>query len=191
MLTARDLERSYRFTGPLEELDYGRMKYWVVYLPQKLEGQRPFSQQARLRIQGSVGGEPVSLALLPMRGRHYLLISRALARKVGARPGARVRVAFTLATEDTVPMPPELVEALRQEPAWSACWQRLTPGARRGISHRVNSAKRPFTRVRRAVEALRSLASSSPLASDDETGEVDEGVSRLDPDLADADDLSQ
>jgi hypothetical protein len=164
------------------ELDYGRMTYWVIYLPKKLERALPFEETPRLRIQGTIDGQPVSLALLPMRGRHYLLVSRSLASKIGARLGGRVSVAFTVVTSDHVPVSAELAEALRQEPAWAALWERMTPGAKRGVCHRVNSAKRAETRARRAIEALRALGAVAPSGSDD--GPEEDGVTFLDPDLA-------
>ena len=182
-MTGRD-SRVYSFRAPLEELHYGRMTYWVVYLPEKLERKSPFSDNARLRVEGTLGEQTVNLALLAMRGRHYLLVSRALARKAGATIGTTVPVAFTIASAAAVRLPPELMEALRQEPGWAAAWERLSTGAKRGVAHRVGSAKRSDTRARRAIEALRALSSFSPATSDGATDE-DEGLSFFDPDLAD------
>ena len=147
----------FRFVAKLESLDFGRMVYRVLYLPPTLQRRAPFVKGGRLRMRGTIGGQACALAWLRSAGRFYLLVGKSLQRAIGARPGDRLEVCFSIADGHDVPIPEELAEAIRQEPAWAALWGALTPGARRGHAFRVESAKRPATRVQRAIDIMRSL----------------------------------
>ena len=153
------------FVGTLETIDYGRMVYWVIYLSNKLAKISPFAEGRRARMRGTLETtvtKSVSLAWQISKGRHYLLIGRPLARTLRVSLGDRVTVAFSLVTDNAVTIPAEIAEALRQEPAWRSLWDALTPGAQRGLAYRVDSAKLPETRARRAVEVLRDLEDGRP-----------------------------
>ncbi len=143
--------------GRLEEVDYGRMTYWVVFLPPRLEAQRPFLEQRKLRMRGEVAGRAVSLAWQLKGGRHYVMFGKTLAKALGLVPGSKVSLSFSLVPDDEVDVPAELREALRQEATWQSLWRALTPGKRRGLAHLVGKVKSPDLRAQRAVELLRSL----------------------------------
>jgi len=162
---APDAARLYRvrmaaghtFRGKLEELVWGRMRYWVIFLPARLESRAPFSEKKKLRMRGTVDGQPVALAWQLHEGRHYVMFGKAAAKKLGIALGATVGMTFTLVSDDDVEVPEELRLALAQEPEWRALWKKLTPGQQRGLAHMVNSAKRPETRAARAIDVMRRV----------------------------------
>ena len=56
-----------------------------------------------------------------------------------------------------VEIPPELAEALADEPEASAAFDALAPSRRREHADHVAAAKRPETRVRRAADVVARL----------------------------------
>jgi hypothetical protein len=151
----------YAFTAELEELEIGgTMRYWVVFLPAKLQKKAPFAAKKKLRMRGVVGGpggKPVSMAWQVSRGRHYVMFGRALARSLGLALGHSVDIAFDVVDPDDVDVPEELREALYQEPDWEKLWSALTPGKQRGLAHMVRSVKSPELRAQRAVDVMRAV----------------------------------
>lgn len=164
MATRRSTAESpfgYRVVGTLEEwLVGGALSYWVVFLPAKMQSQAPFAAKKKVRIRGRVGGpsgKPVTLAWQVKQGRHYLLFGRSTAKALGITLGDSVTVEFDVVDDAIVDVPPELREALRQEPEWRKRWAALTPGKQRGIAHLVAKVKSPELRAQRAVDILRGL----------------------------------
>lgn len=159
-MAARKPTRAFRYEleGILEELKIGgTMSYWVVFLPASVAAKEPFTELRRLRMKGLANGVPVAMAWQLSGGRHYVMFGRALAKKLGVVLGSNVTLAFDLVGDDEVDVPPEMREALRQEPAWRSAWKKLTPGKQRGIAHMVKSVKDPERRAQRAVDLLRDL----------------------------------
>jgi hypothetical protein len=141
-------------------IDYGRMVYWAVFLPRALASLAVFAGGRPVRMRGRVGGTAggdVALAWQRKNGRRYILISKALAKQIGASPGTRVHVAFDLVDDEAVVVPDEIEEAMCQEAEWRALWKKLTPGQRRAASHRVSSAKSESIRADRAIQIFRDL----------------------------------
>lgn len=152
---------AYSFERAIEVLDYGRFVYWIVRLPDELASRAPFSASKKVRFVGRIGGQRVALAWLAGRAGHYCMISKALARAAGATVGSRVRVEFDLATEDRVIVPPEIREAIRQEPEFRKPWASLSPGKRRALSHMVARLKGDDARARKAVAILTAVAAGN------------------------------
>jgi len=68
-----------------------------------------------------------------------------------------VRVEFDIAGEDDVVVPPEIREALRQEPAYRKPWAALSAGKQRGLSHMVAKVKSDEGRALKAIEVLTAV----------------------------------
>lgn len=152
---------AYTVTAPLETR--GAAGFLTVWLPAALQREAPFARGEKLRIRGTLNGAPVARAWQVAGGRHFLHVGTDLADAVGITPGAEVTLRFSIVDEDDVALPAELREALRQEPSWRAPWRALTPGQRRGLAYRVDSARGPETRARRAVEVLEAVAAGLPV----------------------------
>ncbi len=134
-----------------------RMSYWVVFLTPALQEKAPFRARKRLRMVGACDGVPLNMALQLKASRHYLLFSRALCRSLGAELGGTLEIQFTLVDHTRVEVPEELRLELKRRPDARARWATLSPGAQRGLSYRVDSAKSDDTRLRRAAEIAASL----------------------------------
>ncbi|MBS2017427.1 MAG: YdeI/OmpD-associated family protein [Deltaproteobacteria bacterium] len=149
---------AFTVEGSVEELDYGRMVYWVVRLPKAIATRAPFDEAKKVRFVGRIGGQKVALAWLTDARGHYCMVSKAVARAAKVTVSSRVRVEFDLAGEDDVEVPPEIREALRQEPAFRKPWKALTPGKQRGLCHMVAKMKNEDARALKAVAILTAVA---------------------------------
>jgi hypothetical protein len=148
----------HRFRGEIVRHDAGAYRYTVVFLPDRLAARPPFDGTPRVRARGEVGGVPFAGAWQPVRGRRYLMLSKAMLRAGGFGPGDTVDVWFALDDPDAVDVPDALRRALDADPASARAWDALTPGHRRGLAHRVASARMPATIERRVAEVLDAIA---------------------------------
>lgn len=100
---------------------------------------------------------PFSGAWQPVRGRWYLMLSKALLRDAGLAVGDWAAVRFRVEDQETVELPPPLAAALGADAATLAAWEALPAGRRRGFTHRVASARTDVTMKRRVEEVLLAL----------------------------------
>lgn len=133
----------------------GELYYTVVFVPDPLAAALPSG--GPLRVEGELAEMPVEGALMPVRGRRYLLVPAALMRERGLAVGDAVEVRLSLADPDVVDVPPDLRLALHAEEALAEVWDALTVGRRRGLAYRVASAKREATRAKRVDEIVTAL----------------------------------
>ena len=149
----------YAFRAPIVSHHMGRDLYYsVVFLPDELARALPLDETPRLRIEVECRGVTFEGALMPVRGRWYLMISRRLMVRLGAAVGDEIELRFGVIDQDAVRVPPELSDALDAHPDLREVWNGWTPGKRRGWAHRVATAKAAATRVRRVEEVLAALA---------------------------------
>lgn len=64
----------YAFTGLIEHHDLGTYRYTVLWLPEEVAAELPFSDQSRLRISGELNDHPITGAWQPCRGRRYFML---------------------------------------------------------------------------------------------------------------------
>ncbi|MEO0987757.1 MAG: YdeI/OmpD-associated family protein [Cyanobacteria bacterium J06639_14] len=149
----------YEFTGQIVTHNLGTYVYTVVFLPPDLQDELPLNKYPRLRMSGEIGEVPIEGAWQPSKGHWYLMLSRPLMKAGNYSLGDEVDVRFNVVDQDAVEVPDELALALDRDEAASQAWDQLTPGKRRGLAHRVASAKTAPTRSRRLAEVLNSLKS--------------------------------
>ncbi|WP_376090257.1 YdeI/OmpD-associated family protein [Roseomonas sp. CCTCC AB2023176] len=152
----------HRFEAPVVLHDVGTYRYTVVFLPPDLAATLDFPPGNRLRASGEVADIPFGGAWQPVRGRWFLMLSKDLIRTAEIKPGDVVEVRFRVEPPDTVETPEALDRALEADHKAKAAWNAMTPGARRGLAHRVASAKTPATVARRLDEALAVLRGEAP-----------------------------
>jgi hypothetical protein len=71
----------YTYTGPLDQYDFGRYAYSVLYAPPKLQADLLAHQHPRVCIAGEIEGISVNLAWQPSGGgRLYLIVSNQVRR---------------------------------------------------------------------------------------------------------------
>lgn len=133
----------------------GDLYYTVVFAPPETVAALP--DGGPLRVRGELAEMPVEGALMPVRGRRYLLVPARVMRERALAVGDVVEVRLSLADPDAVEMPTELRLAVNAEDALSEAWEALTVGRRRGLAYRVASAKRPETRAKRIDEIVSAL----------------------------------
>ncbi len=146
----------FHFLGPVVEHDIGII-YNVVWLPEEFHTQLPLKEHPRLRIHALINGEPKDGAWVPSKGQWYLLISKKELKKRQIEVGDAVTIAFAIADQNHVDVPPELDDALDDDPFLRLTWQGLTAGKRRGLAYRVSSAKTMPTKKKRIAEVVRTL----------------------------------
>ena len=147
----------WEFEATIEYHDFGRIGYAVVYLPEDLQTKMPFDRYPRLRVDAEVAELPVDGAFQPGQGKYYLILSKRLLKQAGLVLGDSVNVNFRIADQDAVIVPDELEIALQSNPTAKTKWETLTPGKRRGLAHRVSSARTATTKEKRVAEVISTL----------------------------------
>ncbi|MEM8669368.1 MAG: YdeI/OmpD-associated family protein [Planctomycetota bacterium] len=144
----------YEFDAKIVKYDFGTMYYSVVYAPKSILSKIDFSQSKRVRIDGEINGIRIEAALMPTKGKWYLMVSKKLQKLLGVSLGDTVTVAFDIADPNAVSVPIELQYALEANEDALSIWNKWTAGKRRSCCHHVNSAKMAETRERRVEEII-------------------------------------
>ncbi len=119
----------------------------------------------RTSVVGTIDGHPLRHQFMSYTfegiGRQVVMaVNKATRQTIGKDAGDTVE--FDLERDERsrsadVEIPPELAEALADEPAASAAFDALAPSRRREHADHVAAAKRPETRLRRATEVIVGL----------------------------------
>ncbi|WP_310391445.1 YdeI/OmpD-associated family protein [Hymenobacter sp.] len=149
---------AFHFRAELLTSGVGDMQIQLVPVPpQVVEG---LGAKPNLRVLATINGHALRRGLLPKAdGSRYLLLGKLICRRHGFRVGDELAITLTAdPNPDQVDLPDELAEGLEAWPEAQAGFARLTPGRQRGIAYRIDSAKRPETRLQRALQELEQLA---------------------------------
>ncbi len=148
----------HHFTAVVQQDDRW-LRMHLVALPTELSDQ--LRRQRVRRVVGTINGAPFRLAVQSRLGggERYLSVSRALLRAMGVRgTGAEVPVVLRPDPDpDRIELGDELTEVLAQDEAAAARFNGMTPGRQRGLAYYVTSAKRPETRLSRALTLAEKL----------------------------------
>jgi hypothetical protein len=142
------------FEGMVETVDWGRATYTILRLPQTvaeaLAGTR--------RVEGEIADHPVNLAITraPVVDGPFLWTGQSLLDRVGMAPGERIEIRLRPAPDDRVDTPPDVVAALAAA-GLTARWEALTPGKRRGLLYKIDTAKTAPTRSKRIAALIADL----------------------------------
>ncbi len=147
----------YNFDAKIVKYNFGKMFYSVVYGPKNVVSQIDFTKSKRLRIDGEINGIRIEAALMPAKGKWYIMVSKKLQKLLGLALGDTVSVSFDIADQNAITVQLELQFALEANDAAREVWDAWTPGKRRGFCHRVDSAKMPESRERRVEEVIATL----------------------------------
>lgn len=156
-------EYPYNFEAKIVKYDFGTMFYSVVYVPSRITSQLKFPKSKRLRIDGEIQGIRIEAALMPTKGRWYVMVSKKLQKLCGVVTGDRVSVSFRIANQEAITVPLELQFALQANEAALKVWESWTAGKRRGYCHRVATAKMSETKERRIFELMDLLIEQSSM----------------------------
>lgn len=150
----------YRFEATVALYDVGSAHYvyMVIWLPDEIAARLPLQQHPRLRISGEANEVEFKAALMPVRGRWYILFSAKSLKVMEVSVGGEVCVAFAIDDQDNVDIPDALARALANDGDLALMWARQTPGKKRGLAFRVASAKSAATCARRVEEVKDIMA---------------------------------
>lgn len=126
--------------------------YTVIYLDPDLVPVLPLKQFPKLRVDGDVQGNYLGGAFVPSKSGWFMYMSKATLKSISAHLGDLIEFSFRIADQDAVDAPVELMEVLDKDPQLKSKWETLTPGKRRGLSHRVTIAKTEAIKQKRIKE---------------------------------------
>ncbi|HEX9951288.1 MAG TPA: YdeI/OmpD-associated family protein [Rubricoccaceae bacterium] len=110
------------------------------------------------RVVAVLNGHPVRRALTTLDGGTVLMLGRDILRTVGVEEGDTVFADLSPDPEpDRVDLGAEFEAALADDAEAAARFFSFTPGRQRSMAIYVTGAKRPETRVRRALELAHKL----------------------------------
>jgi hypothetical protein len=149
------------FDAVIEPIDWGGTTYTIVRLPPAVAA----ALGPARRVEGEFAEHPVNLAIT--RGPAeviegpFLWAGRSLMDRTGLAPGTVFEARLRPAPEDGVEVPGDVALALRSGGVLDA-WEALTPGKRRGLLYKIDTAKRAETRAARIAALVRDLAGAEP-----------------------------
>jgi hypothetical protein len=149
------------YEGRIEPVEWGRATYTVLRVPPAVA--EALEAKGARRVEGEINDHPVNLALsrAPVVDGVFMWTGRTLLSRLGLRPGDVFEVRLRPAPADAVETPDDLTEALGAA-GQTGRWQDLTPGRRRGLLYRIDSARSAATRARRIAGVVAELASGAP-----------------------------
>lgn len=122
-----------------------------------------FGTRARVPVRGTINGHPFRTTIMPMRGRHMMVVNREMREGSGVRGGDTVTVVMERDTEERTVAPPEdLARALKANGEARAAWDALSYTHKKEYARSIEEAVRPETRQRRIEKTLAALAASKP-----------------------------
>ncbi len=144
------------FEGRVVPLEWGRATYAILPLP--VDVADALSDEGARRVEGEIAEHPVNLAVsrAPMVEGAFLWAGQSLLDRVGVAPGSLLEVRLRAAPGDRVDTHLDVAAALAAAGA-TAAWKSLTPGKRRGLLYRIDTAKRAETRAKRIAALVTDL----------------------------------
>lgn len=140
------------FEGAVEPLEMGRSTYTIIRVPPTAAA--ILEAAGARRVEGEIDDQPVNLALsrAPSVDGVFLWTGKSLLDRAAISPGDVLSVRLRPAARDDVALPENVALALSRAGRMEA-WDALTPGKRRGLLYRIDTAKTEATRAKR-IEAL-------------------------------------
>jgi hypothetical protein len=122
-----------------------------------------FGTKARVPVYVTINKQPYRGSIVPMGGRHFLGVPKALRVAAKIEAGDTVEVVMERDTKPRVVVPPpDMVRALEASKAAQAAWDRLSYTHRKEHVRAIEEAKRPETRQRRIEKAVEMLVATPP-----------------------------
>jgi hypothetical protein len=123
--------------------------------------QKEYGTRARVPVRGTLNGAPFRSSIVPMGGRHMMVVPKKLRDAAGVGAGETVTVVMERDTEPRVVTPPaDLAAALDADEAAKAAWAKLSYTHQKEHVLAIEEAKKPETRARRLARTLEVLGGS-------------------------------
>lgn len=148
------MSKAIRFTSHIDRVDQG-IRIHVIPVPPEVADQVDNAKRVLLTLEGQVHRR----ALQGVKsGSPYIMVGLQVLKPLGLRLGSEVTASIAVDPEpEALHIAEELTEALAQDEAAQARWDTFPPGKQRSINHHIDSAKRPETRAKRAVEMTEKI----------------------------------
>lgn len=143
------------FEGRIAPMPWGRAVYTVLPIPDDVIA----ALMGAKRVEGEIADHPINLAptRAPVIEGAFLWTGKALLDKIGIAAGDTVEVRLRAAPEDVVVLDDDIAQSLRAA-GLIAQWDGLTAGKKRGLLHKIDSAKTAQTRAKRVQSLIAELA---------------------------------
>jgi uncharacterized protein YdeI (YjbR/CyaY-like superfamily) len=131
---------------------------WVVIrLP--FDAQKVWGNRGQIRVKGEINNFAFRTTLFPTGdGHHYMIVNKQMQKGGSVRPGMEAHFRMEPDLEErTVPVSPELEQALKESRRLQKFYQGLTPSTRTEIVRWIAGAKQQETRARRAEQCAERL----------------------------------
>lgn len=123
--------------------------------------EKEYGTRARVPVRGTLNGAPFRSSIVPMGGRHMMVVPKKLRDAAGVSAGETITVVMERDTEPRVVTPPaDLVAALDADEAAKAAWAKLSYTHQKEHVLAIEEAKKPETRARRLARTLEVLGGS-------------------------------
>jgi hypothetical protein len=147
------------FEGRIEPLVWGTTTYTILRLPGDVA--EDLLRSGARRVEGEFNDHPVNLALVrtPAVDGVFLWTGKALMDRIGVGPGELMDIRLRPADDKTVDTPDDISLALTGAGLTDA-WDALSPGKRRGLLYKVETARTLPTRQKRITALLSDLSAA-------------------------------
>lgn len=144
------------FEAAIQPMVWGRSTATVLRLPAAIA--TALAAQGAKRVEGEINDHPVNLALsrAPVIEDVFRRAGQSLLDRIGIVPGQPLEVRLRPAPDDRVDLPDDIATGLRAAGAMVA-WQALTPGKRRGLIYKIDTARTAATRANRIGAFVQDL----------------------------------
>jgi len=111
-----------------------------------------FKDQYKRVVCSINGGEPFQCALMPSRGKFYIIVNKKKRETLGIAAGDKVAVELAIdESKYGLPMPEEFREVLDQDPDGDKFFHKLTPGKQRSLLYYLGNIKDIDQRIHQAL----------------------------------------
>jgi len=136
-----------------------------TFAPIPLDIARETGIKARLRVKGRIDGIPFAGTLLPGgSGRHFVVVKKELRERLDKSAGDQVRIQMDVDSSPvSVAIPDDFAMALAKSGNARSRFEVMAPSHKKAYVDWIEEAKKPETRTKRIVKALKIIAASKHL----------------------------
>ena|SRR5689334_16201365 len=128
--------------------------------------QKVFGTRARVPVRGTINGFAYRSSIMPMGGKHLMVVNKQL--REGAKIKAGDLVSVVMERDDaprTVETPADFARALKASRTAQAAWDKASYTHRKEVVQALEAAKKPETRARRIDKAISELMAKAQAKS--------------------------
>lgn len=151
------MAKSIKFKTLLERSPESSGWHFLV-IDKKTADKLSFKDQYKRVVCAINGGVAFQCALMPSRGRFYIIVNKQKRDALGIAAGDKVKVELALdESKYGLPMPDEFREVLDQDAEGDRIFHSLTPGKQRSLLHLVGSVKDIDKRIHQSLVVVEHI----------------------------------